>query len=66
MKKKKKYILIFLIILFLIGLLVTIFYIPIPCGEMTKGGTFWEGTCSYGPLLIKNIQNGHFFLPFGY
>jgi len=62
----KKFILISLIIFFLIGLLVAIFFIPIPCGGMTQDGAMWEGACAYGPLLIKNIQKGHFFLPFGY
>ena len=61
----KKYLLL-LIILLLVGLLVAIFNIQIPCGGINENGAMWDGTCAYGPLLLKNIQNGHFFLPFGY
>lgn len=61
----KKFILILTILLF-VGLLLKIFTIKIPCGGMTEDGILWDGTCAYGPLLIKNIQNGHFFLPFGH
>lgn len=70
MKKKKLLIIVLIIVLLLIGLLTTIFFIQIPCGGIIEeGGVFrgmWDGTCAYGPILIKNIQNGHFFFPFGY
>lgn len=55
-----------IILLIVILVLVSIFFIQIPCGGMTEDGTLWDGTCTYGPLLIENIKNGHFFLPFGY
>lgn len=61
----KKNILLIIVLLF-VGLLVVIANIQIPCGGMTEDGTLWDGRCAYGPLLIKNIQKGHFFLPFGY
>ncbi len=62
MKKFILPILILIVILALIG----IFFIKIPCGGMTEDGTLWDGECTYGFLLIENIKNGHFFLPFGY
>ncbi|MCX6731061.1 MAG: hypothetical protein NTZ55_04380 [Candidatus Roizmanbacteria bacterium] len=62
MKKNK----LFFLILLVVGLSILIFNIQIPCGGMNKNGDTWNGKCAYGPLLIKNIQNGHFFLPLGY
>lgn len=51
-------------ILFVAVILILIYFIQVPCGGMTKEGALWDGTCSYGPLLIENLKNGHFFLPF--
>ncbi len=61
----KKFILPIIIILIILAL-IGIYFIQVPCGGMTKEGYLWDGTCTYGPLLIENIKNGNFFLPFGY
>ena len=56
---------IFLIILFvLLAILVVIFFIKVPCGGMTNDGTLWDGECSYGSILIENLKNGKFVLPY--
>ncbi len=54
-----------IVLILVVAILLAVYNIQIPCGGMTEDGAFWDGTCAYGPILLKNIQNGHFFLPFG-
>lgn len=54
-----------IIIGIIFGLLTIVYFYKIPCGGCKKGICV-DGTCSYGPILFQNIQQGHFFLPFGY
>lgn len=64
--KRKTFIIILLVV---IAILVGIYFIQVPCGGATLDDTgridkLWSGSCSYGPLLIENLKNGKFFLPF--